>query len=1049
MQRLMMSMVLMTALSCGAVDLPSPIAWWKMDQIVEGKIPDASGNGRDLTVGEVCFLSNMTSTVCGLQVPTLYFQPLQGAVATFTCPALKTRTVVMDVYRDSVNYQLPDGGSIPYLLSNFSSLNVELRNTYNEVRPWFDSVQRPIQKPLPNQTWQQIAFVLEVTEEDASGTPLKGRLAYYQNAALTQEAVELTLPAKLAVEGTGYLGNNSSGMRPFYGHIGDTRIYDQALTPVQLAAIREESVRGKLLAQWNMDRLVTDGDDRYVEDGSGLGHKLYVGPAVTIEGGLDGKTLRFNPVSQETLNETWAYSELVCDTRAVTVSAWINVDSTLYETVAWGNDMPRVWTMEANNVRVGVHSDVCKDSTHYYTYLDYYMVGNAKWEYFNGMEERDHWTHLTVVSWIEGTTGYFDIYVNGKKISDTRSDEVGAMSFLTAAKPTFYLGAMSKATSSSNNRVLKGGFDDVRIYAGCLTEAQIRQVMRGPATVSVEDDFTVATETATLRASVGESAEALGRTGYSGEALWTLVSAPVGGEGVKILQPRSEQTQVSLPVEGVYTFKFACTSMGASNEGTVQVTRVAAASGNQPPTVTLQSAVTVPYQDKNALRATIADPDNQPGTLRCSWKKISGPGGVWFSPADAAATEVSFSAVGEYVLRCTVEDGQDFASADTTVTVTDDAAASAEGLASGLIAYFPFNTPNGLTVTNAVAGGANGTMSNYKTGSRTQHYEPTMDGLGYSGSGALDCVALDKSAFHEEVDSEGKLGKWLTMSAWVYHDATANQSGSISWNPSIIYKKSSFDLIYLTRPNEDDPTQDDGTRGFWIYQGLSSGGNTYAMPAKDPANRWMHVYLALDRQCDYTVGHDQSELWIDGVKQSPSAVGWGKGRINDNAIYIGGGNGYSSTKNHSEGRWYNSKDEPMSRHFPGIIDEVRVWNRKLTDSEIRYLATHPVMGNHRAPSVDGVPMEIKSVAKASLAVSVTAHGDGLAYDNSLTYEWLVLSGDAEKLVFADKTARSTTVTAKKKGSYVIQLKVFDGERTTYSDPIALDVGALGMALILR
>ena len=59
------------------------------------------------------------------------------------------------------------------------------------------------------------------------------------------------------------------------------------------------------------------------------------------------------------------------------------------------------------------------------------------------------------------------------------------------------------------------------------------------------------------------------------------------------------------------------------------------------------------------------------------------------------------------------------------------------------------------------------------------------------------------------------------------------------------------------------------------------------------------------------------------------------------------------------------------------------------------------------------------------------------------------SGDADKLAFADRTARSTTVMAKKKGSYVIQLKVFDGERTSYSDPIALDVEGSGMIFLLR
>ena len=67
----------------------------------------------------------------------------------------------------------------------------------------------------------------------------------------------------------------------------------------------------------------------------------------------------------------------------------------------------------------------------------------------------------------------------------------------------------------------------------------------------------------------------------------------------------------------------------------------------------------------------------------------------------------------------------------------------------------------------------------------------------------------------------------------------------------------------------------------------------------------------------------------------------------------------------------------------------------------------------------------------------------------LLCRWQVLKGDASCVVFADATARQTSVTFRKKGYYVIQLAVSDGERTTYSDPIDVTVLARGLMIILR
>ena len=77
-----------------------PVAWWQMDKIENGKVADASGNGRDLTVGADCFISNSVHLLDS-QFSTLYYPGTTGAWASCSCPALTNRTLVLWLNRDA------------------------------------------------------------------------------------------------------------------------------------------------------------------------------------------------------------------------------------------------------------------------------------------------------------------------------------------------------------------------------------------------------------------------------------------------------------------------------------------------------------------------------------------------------------------------------------------------------------------------------------------------------------------------------------------------------------------------------------------------------------------------------------------------------------------------------------------------------------------------------------------------------------------------------------------------------------------------------------
>jgi len=92
-------------------------------------------------------------------------------------------------------------------------------------------------------------------------------------------------------------------------------------------------------------------------------------------------------------------------------------------------------------------------------------------------------------------------------------------------------------------------------------------------------------------------------------------------------------------------------------------------SPNFPPTVSAGVDRAVVQPGETWLSGRVKD-DGKPRTSpTVSWSKASGPGKVTFAAASAAETTARFSAVGDYVLKLTANDGQSSASGDVHVAV--------------------------------------------------------------------------------------------------------------------------------------------------------------------------------------------------------------------------------------------------------------------------------------------------------------------------------------------------------------------------------------------
>ena len=1053
-----MGAIAVLVLSCATAfaDLPSPIAWWKMDAVSGGMVADASGNGRVLTIGADCFSSNLAYGV-DREMPTLYYPGTTASTASFSCPALTSRTVSMWVCREAGDGPLsPSVNSAPYFLSYVSGMHlVGLRATAStpglgEVS--FRGGYAPkVYAGAPRCSWHHIAVVVSVSSKNGDGT-YNGSITTYVNGAVYNEKLDCTFPASLSTAETGYIGNHSNGNRPLFGHVGETRIYDTALSAGQVREIFDEVGHCALLAHWDMEEIISDGSGGRHIAGTGGGPSLALGTAMSLANGIDGMALLFDPRDATSLANTYALSEpKIAACREVTVSMWLNVARDIKDTatlVPEGgtacNNIPMIWRDTGSSSRIMIDAEAGMDVNN--TRLGVFFGGDGLCtnDFRQGYAEKGVWSHVALAGKIvkdadshTGLRGFFDIYVNGEKVGETVTG-----TNLTAetifSKGGIRIGCHTDNGGSNNIRVFKGMIDDFRIYYGMLGEAEVRAIYRGAAAVDAGEDFTVASSTATLRGEVASSARLPQRNGYAGDIAWEIVETPPGGEAASFESSSSPVTRVTLPVLGTYRFRLVSTAMSVSRSSEVSVTRVAAVSGNVAPTVSLSESAIVALNADNALCAAVADPDSGPGTLRTSWNKVSGPGGAWFSPANSNYTHVSFSAVGTYMLRCTAEDGQDSSSAEVSVTVEGDSASGFDvsSIANGLIAHYNFN---GGSTNGIVEGAASLTIPSLYT---EQHLTPALDGLGYRGDGFASFASLPATGFREaEGNNVRPTNQWLSVSLWMYHDAD-NPGANDCWNPSLISQRHAFDLMYYLQG-------DGGSHGFWLFQ--DSGGKKYDFtPAKDPANRWTHVYAAFDRFC-VSGSSDKSELWIDGVKQTPSVNAYGNARCYSTSITIGGCDAKTGTYDHPDGYWTNSVGTRLSRTFPGIIDEVRAYNRKLSADEIRFLATHPVVDENLAPDVDDCIVSSSSVSAKTEAVDmeVPVFDDGIPNGSTLSYSWHVLSGKPSYVAFSSPNACNTSVTFAKGGAYVLQLAASDGERTAYSTPVTVNAMGPGFVVTFR
>jgi len=368
-------------------------------------------------------------------------------------------------------------------------------------------------------------------------------------------------------------------------------------------------------------------------------------------------------------------------------------------------------------------------------------------------------------------------------------------------------------------------------------------------------------------------------------------------------------------------------------------------------TITATAPTTAPVADFNASTTngtapmTINFTDASTGTVT-AWSWQFGDGGT----SSTQSPSHSYAAAGTYTvtLTATGPGGSNTKTKIGYITLASGGGGSGSGTI-GLVAAYGFDEVSGVTAVDASGNGNHGTIT------EATRITSGRFGKALQFDGVNDWVSVNDSASLD-------LSSQMTLEAWVY--PTVWMSG---WR-DIVMKEQTNGAVYYLCANTDS---NQPASGIWLNGEKSLSGVTQV-----PPNKWAHLAATYDGQ--------YQSLYVNGVLVSmqpqtgsiPASTG--KLRIGGNAIW--------------------------GEYFTGYIDEVRVYNRALSQAEIAADANTAV--------ADATPPKYR-VGNQAIASVTDSNPQGTAQAFQATAQSSSLLTQIQ--VYLDKTSTATKLVA---GVYV-------------------------------
>lgn len=429
------------------------------------------------------------------------------------------------------------------------------------------------------------------------------------------------------------------------------------------------------------------------------------------------------------------------------------------------------------------------------------------------------------------------------------------------------------------------------------------------------------------------------------------------------------------------------------------------------------------------MAATVTDEDPEQGfpvgTLSYTWSKVSGPGSVAFDNGAIEDPKATFAAPGEYVLKLTASDGDKSAEDTLTVYINDTTK-------NMLMAHWNFESvsttePNIIDV--AKGNNARWVSDDPNLITRPTRTLTTVPGWISGSTKALDFSGSVPS--HADVTIADTEPNFVygpryaaTLSAWIKVDQFAT-----SWS-NVVSKGD--DSWRIARCSRAAPANNNAMMvqfsGPVPGAGWPANGPTTTISVND--NFWHHVCGTYDGQ--------MIRVYLDGVLDVEAPY---TGLINTSTYPIQiGGNSQQIVTGLTSGR-----------NWDGVLDEIRVYNYALTETDIRALTaqgkTVPFVDAGTLPS----PLTYKTGDQVPLNGRVLDYG----VPGTVTTLWTTVSGpDGAEATFANPSSPATTVQFPAFGLYTLRLTGADDLATVIDEitvdvvrPTCADVKAAGMLMV--
>ncbi len=265
---------------------------------------------------------------------------------------------------------------------------------------------------------------------------------------------------------------------------------------------------------------------------------------------------------------------------------------------------------------------------------------------------------------------------------------------------------------------------------------------------------------------------------------WSKISGREDSAGgtVTFANPNAPITTATFGADGIYVLRLTVSDGAVTVSDDVTIT-VNPAPANRAPIVNAGADLSVTLPSSAPLQGTASDDGlpSPPAHVTTTWTKVSGPGTVTFSNANALNASATFSAAGSYVLRLTGSDGALSAQDDVAVTVN-------AAPANGLTAQYYNDPGNGTHFATLVLTRIDPTV-NFTWGTASPAAGVTADNYSVRWTGTVQAPVTGTYRFTTVSDDGIRLtvNGVRVINNWTDHASATNTSSGISLTAGVKY----------------------------------------------------------------------------------------------------------------------------------------------------------------------------------------------------------------------------------------------------------------------